>query len=445
MAEEYTTNLRLLMFPYLAYGHLTPFLEVAKKLSDRGFSIDLCSTPINLSFIKKKIPHKYSSSIHLVEFHLPDLPELPPHYHTTNGLPVHLQSTLYKAIMMAKPQFYQILKDQKPDVLVHDIMQPWAAGVAASLKIPAIRFCIASAAMCCYFGHFYYKPGVEFPFPALYLKDYEKAIERPYEVEVEEEGDRIMLLNSSRAIDAKYMDYLSEIGKAKILPTGAVFQYLEDAGDVVETELIKWLGKHKEHSTVYVSFGSEYFLTKEEMEEVAYGLELSNVNFIWIVKFPRGEEQEVIKLEEALPQGFLERIGERGRIVEGWAPQARILKHQSIGAFVTHCGWNSILESIEFSVPIIALPMNFYSDQPMNARLIVENGVAMEIARDGNGKLHRGNIAEVIKDVIFGEQIGEDLRRKVKSLAENIRSLREKEMDEVVKVITQLCEKNQSN
>ncbi|XP_059317568.1 beta-D-glucosyl crocetin beta-1,6-glucosyltransferase-like isoform X2 [Lycium ferocissimum] len=403
MAEEYTTNLRLLMFPYLAYGHLTPFLEVAKKLSDRGFSIDLCSTPINLSFIKKKIPHKYSSSIHLVEFHLPDLPELPPHYHTTNGLPVHLQSTLYKAIMMAKPQFYQILKDQKPDVLVHDIMQPWAAGVAASLKIPAIRFCIASAAMCCYFGHFYYKPGVEFPFPALYLKDYEKAIERPYEVEVEEEGD------------------------------------------VVETELIKWLGKHKEHSTVYVSFGSEYFLTKEEMEEVAYGLELSNVNFIWIVKFPRGEEQEVIKLEEALPQGFLERIGERGRIVEGWAPQARILKHQSIGAFVTHCGWNSILESIEFSVPIIALPMNFYSDQPMNARLIVENGVAMEIARDGNGKLHRGNIAEVIKDVIFGEQIGEDLRRKVKSLAENIRSLREKEMDEVVKVITQLCEKNQSN
>lgn len=60
MAVEHTTNLRLLMFPHLAYGHITPFLEVAKKFSDRGFSIDLCLTPINLGFIKNKIPHKYS-------------------------------------------------------------------------------------------------------------------------------------------------------------------------------------------------------------------------------------------------------------------------------------------------------------------------------------------------------------------------------------------------
>ncbi|WMV15053.1 hypothetical protein MTR67_008438 [Solanum verrucosum] len=112
------------MFPYLAYGHITPFFELAKNLSDKGFSIDLCSTPINLSLIKKKITQKYSCSIHLVEFHLPNLPELPPHYHTTNGLPIHLQSTLYNAITMSKPQFNEILKDQKPNVLVHDVMQP---------------------------------------------------------------------------------------------------------------------------------------------------------------------------------------------------------------------------------------------------------------------------------------------------------------------------------
>lgn len=439
MASE--TNMRVLMFPYLAYGHITPFLEVAKKLSDKGFSIDLCSTPINLSYIKKKIPDKYCNSIHLVEFHLPDLPQLPPHYHTTNGLPIHLHSTLYKAIMMGKPQLEQILKDRNPDSLIHDTMQPWAAKVAISLNIPIVRFCISSVAMCCYFGHFHYKPGVEFPFPPLYLKDYERQIERPYEVDVEEEGERIMLVNSSRAIDAKYMDYLSEIGKAKILPTGVLIQDLEDEGDTEEPELIKWLGKKKEHSTVYVSFGSENFLTKEEMKEVAYGLEFSNVHFIWVIRFPRGE---VVNLEEVLPEGFLERIGERGRIAEGWAPQTRILKHPSIGAFVTHCGWNSTLESIEFGVPIIALPMNFYSDQPMNARLLVEIGVAVEMDRDGNGKIHRGYVAETTKDVIFGEKIGEDLRRKMKSLSENIKLLRDEEMDSVVVVIKQLCEKNQS-
>ncbi|WMV15050.1 hypothetical protein MTR67_008435 [Solanum verrucosum] len=91
------------------------------------------------------------------------------------------------------------------------------------------------------------------------------------------------------------------------------------------------------------------------------------------------------------------------------------------------------------------LPMNFYSDQPLNARLIVENGVAIEMARDGNGKIHRGNVAEIIKDVIFGgKKIGEDLRRKVKVLRENIKLLRKEEMDEVVMVLKQICEKNQS-
>ncbi|WMV31598.1 hypothetical protein MTR67_024983 [Solanum verrucosum] len=320
------------------------------------------------------MPHKYSCSIQLLEFHLQDLPELPPHYHTTNGLPLHLQSTLYKALMMEKPQFYQILKDQKPDVLVFDIMQPWAVRVASSLNIPAIRYCNASAATCCYFGHLQLKPGVEFPFTALYLKDYEKEIERHIELEVVEEGERIMLLNSSRAIDAKYIDYLSEIGQSNILPTGVVIQDFEDAGDIKETELIKWIGKKEEHSTV----------------------------------FPRGEQ--VVNLEEALPQGFLDRIGERGRIVEGWAPQARILKH---------------------------------ANQPMNARSVVENGIAVEIARDGNGKLHRGYIAETIKEVILGEKIGDDLRRRMNSLGENIRLLREEQMDEVAEVIKQLCEKNQ--
>ncbi|KAK4717286.1 hypothetical protein R3W88_015624 [Solanum pinnatisectum] len=393
--EHETTKLRVIMFPYLAYGHITPFFEVAKKLSDRGFSIDLCSTPINLSYIKKKIPHKYSCSIQL------------------------------------NHNFHQILKDTKPDVLVVDVMQPWVAMVALSLNIPIIRLCLSSLAMCCYFGHFHYKPGVEFPFTAFYLKDYEQLIEHPYDVDVNKEGDRVMLVNSSRAIE----------GKTKILPTGVVIQDLEDAGDMEETELIKRLGKQIEHSTLYVSFGSENFLSKEQMKEVASGLELSNVHFIWVVRFPRGEH---VKLEEVLPEGFLERIGERGRIVEGWAPQTRILKHPSIGAFVTHCGWNSTLESIEFGIPIIALPMNFYLDQPMNARLLVENGVAVEMARDGYGKIHRGYVAETIKDVIFDEKIGEDLRKTVKSLGENIKLLREKEMDGVVEVIKQLCQKNQS-
>ncbi|XP_055823846.1 beta-D-glucosyl crocetin beta-1,6-glucosyltransferase-like [Solanum dulcamara] len=427
-------NLRIVMLPYLAYGHITPFFELAKKLSDRGFSIDICSTPINLSFIKEKISEKYSSSIHLVELHLPNLPELPPHHHTTNGLPKHLKQTLFKALKMTKPQFHQILSDKKPDFLIYDIMLLWSARVASTLNIPSLKFYTVNAAIFCYFSHFYRKPGEEFPFPALYMRDYENEqmthdVADDAEVEIDKDNltefDMFVLVDSSRSIDGKYTDYLWETGQAKVVPIGTRFHQdhvgnLDNNGD--DMDLIKWLDMKTEHSTVYVSFGSEYFLTKEEMEEIAYGLELSNVDFIWVVRFQKGEQV-------ALPQGFVERIGDRGRIVEGWAPQQRILNHPSIGGFVTHCGWNSSLESIEFGVPIIGIPMLY--DQPLNARLLVEIGVAIEVPRDGNGNLDRVNITENIKRVISDE----NLRKNMCNLGENVRSRREEEMDGVVEVI----------
>ncbi|KAL0322167.1 UNVERIFIED_CONTAM: Beta-D-glucosyl crocetin beta-1,6-glucosyltransferase [Sesamum calycinum] len=114
------------MLPWLAYGHISPFLELAKRLSHRNIATYLCSTPANLSSIKNKIPGKYSSSIHLLELHLPDfLPQLPPHNHTTNGLPPNLLSTLRKALDSSKMDFSRILKSLQPDLLIHDILIEW--------------------------------------------------------------------------------------------------------------------------------------------------------------------------------------------------------------------------------------------------------------------------------------------------------------------------------
>ncbi|GLT66729.1 hypothetical protein SLA2020_390800 [Shorea laevis] len=91
----------ILIFPWLAHGHISPFLELAKKLSKRNFFIYFCSTPVNLSSVKPMISLKESLCIQLVEFHLPSLPDLPPHYHTTKGLPPHLVNTLKNAFDMA--------------------------------------------------------------------------------------------------------------------------------------------------------------------------------------------------------------------------------------------------------------------------------------------------------------------------------------------------------
>uniref|UniRef100_M1DNS9 UDP-glucose:glucosyltransferase n=1 Tax=Solanum tuberosum TaxID=4113 RepID=M1DNS9_SOLTU len=247
------------------------------------------------------------------------------------------------------------------------------------------------------------------------------------------DGNRqIMLMSTSRIIEAKYIDYCTDFLNLKVVPVGPPFQdSITDNAD--DMELIDWLGTKDENSTVFVSFGSEYFLSKEDMEEVAFGLELSNVNFIWVARFPKGEERN---LEDTLPKGFLERIGERGRVLDKFAPQPRILNHTSTGGFISHCGWNSVMESIDFGVPIIAMPMHL--EQRMNARLIVELGVSVEIVRDDDGKIHKGEIAEILKGVITGETGGK-LRAQVRDISKNLKSVRDEEMDATAQELIQLC------
>jgi UDP:flavonoid glycosyltransferase YjiC (YdhE family) len=84
-------------------------------------------------------------------------------------------------------------------------------------------------------------------------------------------------------------------------------------------------------------------------------------------------------LEASLPEGFLEKTADRGFVVKNWAPQAEVLQHGAVGAFVTHCGWNSVLEGIVSGVPMICWPL--YAEQRMNKVHVVEEmkvGVAME-------------------------------------------------------------------
>ncbi|KAL2477994.1 UDP-glycosyltransferase 91B1 [Forsythia ovata] len=436
-------TLHVLMFPWLAHGHISPYLELAKRLAKRNFIIHLCSTPANLSSIKHKIGEKFSFSIRLVELHLPRLPQLPPCYHTTNGLPPHLMPTLKRAFEMAAPDFADILSTIRPDLLIYDFLQPWAPLAAALHNIPAVEFITSSSSMTAYMFHFFKHPGVEFPFPTLFYRDYEivhltNLLESAADEQVKkhafqgiQRSSKIVLVKGFREIEAKYSDYLSSLIGKKIVPVGPLVQDPTHEND--SSEIIEWLDKKDKNSTVFVSFGSEYFLTREDMVELAYGLELSNVNFIWVVRFPKGKK---IILEEALPLGFLERIGERGLVVEGWAPQAKILNHASIGGFVSHCGCSSVMEGMKFGVPIIAMPMHL--DQPLNARLMEDIGVGMEVVRDLFGDLQREEVAAVIRHVVV-ETGGESIRKNARDMSEKIRIKGDEEIDEVVQQLVQLC------
>ncbi|BFG21098.1 hypothetical protein CerSpe_073720 [Prunus speciosa] len=442
----------VLMFPWLAHGHISPYLELAKKLTHRNFHIYFCSTPVNLRSIKPKLSEKYSRCIELVQLHLPydDLPELPPHYHTTNGLPPHLMSTLKTAFDMASPNFSNILKTLNPDLLIYDFLQPWAPSVAFLQNIPAIEFFTTSAAMMSVCAHHGEKPGVKFPFPSIYYETSKIKMLLESSSNGISDGDRakqcsdrsckIVLVKSSREIEAKYVDYLSDLTGKKIVPVGSLVQDLiEQEVDSKETKIMKWLNTRERSSVVYVSFGSEFFLSKEEIEEIAHGLELSKVSFIWVIRFPK--EEKGTRVEEVLPEGFLERVGEKGIIVDCWAPQAKILKHKSAGGFVSHCGWSSVLESIKFGVPIVAMPMHL--DQPINARIVEDVGVGVEVKRMGggsneNGRLKREEIAKVIRDVVV-EENGQGLKRKAMELRDNMKKREDEEIDGVVEQLIQLC------
>ncbi|MCE0482398.1 hypothetical protein HAX54_041149 [Datura stramonium] len=439
--ESKKNTISVLMLPWLAHGHISPFLELAKKLANRNFHIYMVSTPVNLSSIKKRVTEKYSQSIELVEIHLPSLPNLPPYYHTTNGLPPHLMNTLKTAFEMAAPNFSKILQTRNPDLVIYDYNQPWAADSASSLNIPAVQFLTFGAAVVSLAIHMSENTEDKFPFPEIYLREYEmlslkEAVnEAPGNQfplnEALRRSREIILVKTYRDFEGKYMNYLSNLVSKKIVPVGSLVQESIDQDD--HEEITQWLDKKEKCSTVFVSFGSEYFLSKEQRHAVAEGLELSKVNFIWVIRFPQGEG---INIRDALPEGFLERVGERGMVMEGWAPQATILQHPSIGGFVSHCGWSSFMESMKFGVPIIAMPMHL--DQPMNARLVEYVGMGVEAVRDENGKLQSEEIAKVIRKVIV-EKSGEAVRKKARELSEKMNMKGDEEIDSVVEELVALC------
>ncbi|KAF5931068.1 hypothetical protein HYC85_031941 [Camellia sinensis] len=440
----------VLMLPWLAHGHLSPFIELAKKLSQRNFNVYLCSTPINLKPFRGSISLNLSASpIQFIDIHLPPSPLLPPHYHTTKDLPPHLLPALNTAFDNAKPAFLTILKTLKPDIVIYDFLQPWVPIAAHEENTEAVVFVTGGAASYSVLTHCTNDANKDYPFQELNISEdlRDKVIRYLYEttngvINKErflgciERSSSFVLIKTSNVIEAKYVDYLCGLVGKEVVPVGPLIQIPTKNDD--DEVIMEWLDEKEVSSVVFVSFGSECFLSKQQIEEIAHGLELSKVSFIWVVRFHGAEKTRV--LHEVLPKGFLERIEDKGLVIEGWAPQAKILSHPSIGGFVSHCGWGSTLEGVMFGVPIIAMPMRL--DQPFNAKLVVEIGVGKEVKKENeNERFKREEVARVIKQVVDQED-GKEVRRKVKELSERMREKSEEEIDLVIEKLVQLVRKS---
>ncbi|KAF3685942.1 hypothetical protein FXO37_00115 [Capsicum annuum] len=454
---------KIVMVPWLAHGHATPFFELAKKLSKHNLHIYLCSTSAVLNFLKQSQENYYlssnnTSSIELIELHLPSMPELPSHHHSTKGLPNHLYPILLKAFQMSGEIFSKIVDDLNPDLIIENFFQTWALDVALSRNIPVVNFGVTSASSYSFMYHLYLHDGAidDFPFPELCLHDNEvrtllspgdtKSIttfmEMSFCFNTLKKSSSIILLNNWKETEVKYMHYFSSITNKKILSVVPLIGQIDQntsSGDNIsqdDSDIIQWLDKKDRFSTVYVVFGSENVWSKEDIQEIAHGIELSNVNFLWVLRYP-GRDGRSCDVEEVLPEGFVKRVKDRGLVVSKWVPHARIMRHPSIGGFLTHCGWNSTIECMHFGVPLIAMPYNI--DQFLTAKYVVELGIALEVGRDENVRLEREEIAKAIRNVI-AEKKGEELRTKSGELSEKIR-IKEKEdiEEEAVEELRKLC------
>nr|GMD88826.1 7-deoxyloganetin glucosyltransferase-like [Ipomoea batatas] len=174
---------------------------------------------------------------------------------------------------------------------------------------------------------------------------------------------------------------------------------------------LEWLDTKDAGSVVYVNYGSVTVMTPEQLLEFAWGLANSKFTFLWIIR------PDLLRGESAiLPPDFLTETRERG-LLASWCPQEQVLNHPSVGCFLTHCGWNSTLESISAGVPMLCWP--FFSEQPTNCwYCCTELGVGMEI--DSNGD--RNVIGDLVREMMGGEK-GKEMKEKVmklKKLAEAV-------------------------
>ncbi|KAF9590715.1 hypothetical protein IFM89_036839 [Coptis chinensis] len=223
-----------------------------------------------------------------------------------------------------------------------------------------------------------------------------------------------ILVNSFYELEAKFINYWNnEIGiGVKAWSVGPLC--LAEPPKAQATEKPSWAQWLDEcltrgRSVMYVAFGSQAEITLEQLQEIANGLERSNVSFLWVV---RSMGFEVL-------DRFEERVKDRGLIVRDWVDQVEILRHECVNGFMSHCGWNSVIESICESVPILAWPM--MAEQHLNAKMVVEElGVGLRVlAINGSvrGFVSSECIESMVKELMEGEK-GKEVRKKVKELGE---------------------------
>ncbi|KAF5184943.1 Udp-glycosyltransferase [Thalictrum thalictroides] len=436
-------KLHIVMLPWLAMGHIIPFLELSKCLAQKGHRISFVSTPRNIKRLPK-IPPKVSHLINLVELPLPHVDNLPEDAEATIDLPPNKVHYLKKAFDELKYSVDAFLEDLVPDWVIYDFAAYWLPPLASKMGVSCAFFSLFNAASVAFFGPPSVLTGeVEVTHalennimmpkwmpssPRVFLRLYE--IVRLLDTIKENVADvsdgvryglavsssDIVFIRSCVEFEQFWLDFVEqEVLQKPIIPVGLLpptvpMSVTVDVEDGEWVKIKKWLDKQSGTSVVYIALGTEATLTQQEISELSLGLELSELPFFWVLRKPLSAAIDFY----VLPDGFEDRIKGRGVVWTGWAPQLKILAHPSVGGFLTHCGWNSIIESLSLGCALILLPL--LAEQGLNARKLHEDKVGLELPRDQqDGSFTSVSVAETLRMVMVDE-IGEPFRANAREM-----------------------------
>ncbi|XP_059302597.1 UDP-glycosyltransferase 73C3-like [Lycium ferocissimum] len=453
-------ELNFVLIPLLAASHIIPMVDMAKLLAQRGVTVTLVTTTLNVARFTAASDQAIGSGllIRVVELQFPAKDAgLPEGCESMNLVPsLALMRNFFAAINMLQDQAEKLLEEMKPKptCIISDTHIAWTAETADKFQIPRIIFDGMSCfTQLCMHNLYIMRDQNKIPESGSFvIPDLPDKIEvtkaqlprefNPATLSTQDIRDKIraaetraygIVINTFEELEPGYVDEFRKLKEGRVWCIGPLSLCNNDNLDKAQTgnkaschkeECLKWLDSWQPESVVYACFGSLAHMAVTQFMELALGLDASGYPFILVVK--SGERQALI--EDWLSEnGFEERTKERGLLIRGWAPQVLILSHPAIGGFLTHCGWNSTLEGISAGVPMITWPL--FAEQFLNEKLLLhvlkigvgvgsQEVVHLKEEEKFDVQVRKEEVMKAIKTVMDKEKEGTDCRKRTKELGQ---------------------------
>ncbi|KAJ1398762.1 UDP-glycosyltransferase family, conserved site [Sesbania bispinosa] len=412
------------LIPFPLQGHINPLFKLAKLLHLRGFHITFVHTEYNHKrLLKSRGPNALDG---LPDFRFETIPDgLPPMEEGDGDVSQDVPSlcdSIRKNFLHPFCDLIARLNNSAtagliPPItcLVADCFMPFTTQAAEEFALPIVLLCPASACAFLTVLHFH----TLFDKGLIPLKDESYLTNGYLDTEVDWIPDRAqrasaLVFNTFNALESNALNSLSSVFSS-VYPIGPLPSFLNQSPQnhlaslgsnlwKEDTKCLEWLETKEPMSVVYVNFGSITIMSPEQLLEFAWGLANSKKPFLWIIR-----PDLVIGGSVILSSEFVNETSDRG-LIASWCPQEQVLNHPSIGGFLTHCGWNSIIESICGGVPMLCWP--FFADQPTNCRYICNE---WDIGTEIDTNVKREEVEKQINELMVGEE-GKKMRQKAMEL-----------------------------